>query len=573
MRKSLTLKMFIIIFLSILSLFGLIAGFQYFYYLNFYESKKIEETAHNLNEYIHKYSDGNWTLEEQLIQAKNFNIENNASLYVTQVSNLHLLTPAVPVFENKIVVSAVDANQVYFDFYLEEEDFDTIFELKSLEENPNIIVSGLVDSYQTLYPTSINSVVIDNETLPGQTENFSGTLSVVDVYDLSNQSNLFSVNPSLIYEAYDTEIKNGTINNINYTISQVSNTNVKQVDFFYSKENEAYDELFLVNLSLLSVSESMRIYQDFLPLLIATTVVIALIVSIIYSKQVSKPIVEITQVANEMSRLNFDKQLPDQRQDELGVLSRSINTLSSSLNKSLQDLSQANIRLQEDYDNEVKQELIRKNFVANVSHEIKTPLGVIKSYAEGIKDLVKKEKQDYYIDVIIDEIDRMDILLVELLELSKLDSGHTVYQTSALDIKAYLDKLITHHDYLLDQSNLSIELKGSFFTIKADQEKMYRVFNNLLSNAIKYAIRDTTIVITGNSDKRPSISIFNKCQPISRDQNEQIWHRFYKVDESHNREIEGNGLGLSIVKSIVEGHGFTCYSKLHDGGISFTIEF
>jgi len=575
MKRSLTIKMFVLIFTSIVALFSCIAVFQYIYYQNFYENSKIHETAKNLENYVSDYTDNRWNLEEQLIQAKNFNLENSAVLEVMRFSSDDYLTAsavseAIPLFDNKVIVSAIDSDNVYFDFMLDEEDLDKIITDSGLSEKTSIVISGAVESSQTIYPTVINAIEIDSSMPPENTDVYSDTLSLVEIYNPVNQTLVVSdpytelaVNP--IYEE-------GKIGDIEYTVTTMSNTSIKQVNFYYSKHIGDEEHLFFATVSLQSVEESMAIYKKFLPLLFVTTLLIALIISLIYSKQVSKPIVEITQVANNMSRLDFNQSLPEDRKDELGVLSKSINTLSNSLNKSLDELTDANKKLKEDYENELKQETVRRDFVANVSHEIKTPLGIIKSYAEGVKDVVKKEKQDYYIDVIIDEIDRMDYILNDLLELSKLDSGHAAYTLTTMNVKETLNQLIKHYDHMLDENKQNIKIVGEFEVIQADYDKMYRVFNNLISNAIKYANHGSTIVIEGTLSDQFTLSFSNECQPLTEEQNESIWHRFYKVDESHNRETEGNGLGLSIVKSIIEGHQFQVESRLIDSGISIIIE-
>ncbi|MCH4887902.1 HAMP domain-containing histidine kinase [Acidaminobacter sp. JC074] len=575
MKASLTIKMFVLIFVSIVLLFSCIGIFQYVYYQSFYESSKIEETANNLEKYVSDYIKEDWSLEEQVIQLKKFNLHNSAYLDVMKLSESQLISEASieelePLFQGKVVVSAINSENTYFDFMLEEEILEQIMNDPDKTEKQGIYISGNVDSSMTIYPTSINAIEINSSSPPEDSDSYADTLELVEIYKPASQT--IALNGQPYYLGTSPEFKQGKIGEITYTITNMPNTSVRQVNFFYPKTIKDETHMFLATISLQSVEESMAIYQKFLPLLFVTTIVLAALISFIYSKQVSKPIVEITHVANNMSHLNFDQSLPEDRQDELGILSKSINTLSNSLNQSLQDLTEAHEKLKEDYENEIKQEKIRRDFVANVSHEIKTPLGIIKSYAEGVKDVVKKEKQDYYIDVMVDEIERMNQMLNELLELSKLDSGYAVYNIRPFDVKATLESLIKHYDYMLVDKHMTIEVIGDFITIDADPEKMYQVYNNLISNAIKYGIENTKIVIQGQVKETFMLTFKNKCQPLTKDQNESIWLRFYKVDESHQRDIEGNGLGLSIVKSIIEGHDYKIKSIVDDTSISFTID-
>lgn len=574
MKKSLTTKIFVLIFMSIMVVFTVMGSFQFLYYSKFYEKNKIEETAHNFQTYIDDYKTKGWSEKEKLIQAKAFNINNSAVLEVIYFEN-DMTSTFSTIIDNQYIITTSNDKNEYFDFLLSEDEYQQVLDsLEDLDDLSKIslAVEGIVDAMDNIHPITINAVAVNTlDQVPLQGQAFSGVMALEEIYNPSSQ-NIFTYGGEDLFDSETSpHIEEGKFGDIHYFKSSFTNTSIKQVNFIYSEIVDQMEYSFFVNLSLQSVSESMVIYRKFLPLIIPVSFLIALVVAVIYSKQISKPIVEITEVANNMSHLSFYQTLPSNREDELGILSRSINRLSNSLRDALDDLSEANSKLKEDYENELRQELIRKNFVANVSHEIKTPLGIIKSYAEGIKDLVKKDKQDYYIDVIIDEIDRMDLLLNELLDLSKLDSGHVKYKLSSFNLKDNLDKIIQYNQTFLSQNKLDIQVTGDFLPIMADKEKMYRVLNNLITNAIKYALAGTSIHIRACVSPVVTLTIENKCLPLSQEQNKLIWHRFYKGDESHNRDIEGNGLGLSIVKSIMEGHHYTCSSSLTPDGIIFTL--
>ena len=358
---------------------------------------------------------------------------------------------------------------------------------------------------------------------------------------------------------------------IQYVLSDMPTTDFKQVNFNKTitledgKERQIY-----VNLSMQSVEEVMSILNGFIPFFLIFAVALSLLVARVYAKVVSKPIVEITNVADRMAGMELGVLSHVKRHDELGRLSKSLNTLSSNLKGALDELVLANKQLKQDYHMELRREKARKEFVANVSHEIKTPLGVIKSYTEGLRDGVKSEKREHYMSVILDEIDRMESLVVEMLEISKLDAGAAVYRKKETDIRELIDRTANHFENALMECGLSLRVEGNFGTAEIDEEKINRVLTNLMDNAMKYSEGHSEIILRGDFiEHTQKISIENRCAPLPEEALEKVWDRFYKIDVSHNRDQKGTGLGLAIVKSILEGHGSTYGVENTDDGVRF----
>jgi signal transduction histidine kinase len=363
-------------------------------------------------------------------------------------------------------------------------------------------------------------------------------------------------------------------NGVQYTISTIPFTKYNQV--YFTKEftlNNGDTKITSVNLSLQSVDEVMEFFIGFFPYLIGAALLLSFLMVTVYSKTFIKPIVHITKISNRMADMEFGIELDLQRNDELGALSSSLNTLSANLKNALGELSTANEQLKNDYEQELRQEHARKEFVANVSHELKTPLGIIKSYSEGLQDGVKDEKRDYYIEVILDEVTRMDQMLCEMLEISKFDAGVVVFHKDSTDIKPIINKSIDAFMNKASERELNIDVQGDYNLVSIDADKIERVLNNFIGNAVKYSKSHSTIRIEGEcNNRKQTILIRNECEPFSDDVLSKLWNRFYKADTSHNRETEGTGLGLSIAKSILEGHGCNFGVKNTDIGVCFYFE-
>jgi len=259
--------------------------------------------------------------------------------------------------------------------------------------------------------------------------------------------------------------------------------------------------------------------------------------------------------ATKMAELDFSVKCDIQSNDELGSLSQSLNTLSHNLESSLTELRDTNSKLIDDIEREKQQELIRKEFVANVSHELKTPLGIMKGFAEGIKDGIFEDKKEYYLDVIIDEIEKMNVMIFDMLEISKLESKEYTLSKNVFEIDELLKKVKFRFDPMLNDNKLTASMDLKPYKVSGDSSKIEQVLMNLFSNAIRYSAENEKIkirVIENNEKIRVSIS--NSGSYIAEEDISKIWDRFYRVEKSRNKSQGGTGLGLLIVKNILELH-------------------
>lgn len=549
MKKSLSLKLFITIFFSfIIMITGIVFVFD-IYFNNFYENIKIQNTIKSINEFADAYSQNNWNKEELYRQTNLFSSSNNVTITVSRDGE----NESDEEFghneneSNIVLITTVDNKSNYYDFFVSSEFYSAI----NLIKGTTIELIGYQDK-EVIVPTSINGVLLENKTITKDGyKNFKNNVKIVDV-----KANLTLPNRTETEETSYIELFSKKNNDVEYKVSEIPHIGIKQVDF--TKRITDGDEtktIFFVRASLQPISETVSVIKNFYPYFFVFSLLLSFIISIIYSISVTKPILNITNVADSMAKMNFNEKLDTTRKDELGKLSHSLNTLSSNLELTLNQLTVANEKLKKDYEKEIKQEQARKEFIANASHELKTPLGIITGYAEGIKDGINDKERDDYIDVITDEIRKMDKLILEMLRISRYDSMDIKIEKEKVDMLILIHEVVQNFEKQLSKNRLLVNIIGVFDICLVDVEKISGAFLNLFSNSVKYANKNSKITIKGVPLKnRLRIEIHNDCKSFTNEELEKIWERFYKVDTSHNTDIEGTGLGLSIVKSIFEAH-------------------
>ncbi|WP_051217616.1 sensor histidine kinase [Paenibacillus assamensis] len=305
--------------------------------------------------------------------------------------------------------------------------------------------------------------------------------------------------------------------------------------------------------------------------------VVIISLSFIFSKIVSQPILKMNHVASRMARLDFSAVSEVKSYDEMGSLSESLNSLSNNLQRSMSELQDANEQLQKDMEHKQKMEQLQKEFIANASHELKTPLSIVKSYAEGLLDDVVVHKRTRYTEVILDEAGKMETLVNDMLELAKLESPVTKLKLDSFSLIALLQEIIDKLMKHLREKNVNviIHTHDEADEALADSKRIEQVLTNILVNAIRHSDAKSTISVTLKREQIEGshyvhVRIDNHGEPIPEDQLLLVWDRFYRGEQSRNRKMGGTGLGLAITKHILDLHGSRYQVFNTEKGVAFT---
>ncbi len=291
---------------------------------------------------------------------------------------------------------------------------------------------------------------------------------------------------------------------------------------------------------------------------VISAVVIALIVAYFVSRNITSPIMQMQQTAERFSRGDFSVKLKIKSKDELGQLARSLNTMADELQQKIENLK--------------RMDTIRTDFVANVSHELKTPLTLIKGYIETLegKSMDDKEESARFISIIKEHSDRLGHIIDDLLSLSELELSKDCVNKTEFDLEKLMDEILLGFGRALAEKKqaLTIDSQGSDFIIKADRDKIEQVFVNLIDNAIKYTKETGRIELSiVEHSQEVSVSVRDNGIGIPKEDIDRVFERFYRVDKARSRRLGGTGLGLSIAKHIVLVHNgnIIIESELHQG--------
>lgn len=334
--------------------------------------------------------------------------------------------------------------------------------------------------------------------------------------------------------------------------------------------NVATNEYIFAISSFSPITEAASVMQGIFIYIFIGGIILVFILSFIYSNMITKPLVRINNTASKMAELNFEEKCDISSGDEIGSLGKSLNFLSGNLNYALNSLKAVNEKLKEDIEKEKELEKMRKEFVAGVSHELKTPVGLIEGYAEGLKDNIVTEEEDreYYLNVIIDEASKMGNLISDMLDLSQLESGNFKLNKEVIDIGDTVWKSSKKYYTLFSEKGIDLDINVINLNVNADKYRIEQVLNNYINNAIKYAKNKISINMF-EEENEIKIEVNNDGEKIAGEEIDKIWDKFYKIDKSRNRKIGGTGLGLSIVKNIVELHGGKCGAENTENGVKF----
>lgn len=309
--------------------------------------------------------------------------------------------------------------------------------------------------------------------------------------------------------------------------------------------NDAY--LFAMT-SLQPVNEAEGVMRHYYGYFALGTLLLVLLASFYYARRIARPLLRMNEATQKMASLDFSARIPISTEDEIGSLSRSINELSSLLHAHI-------IRLERDIEREKRLEQTRKEFIAGVSHELKTPLSIIESCLYIVKDKPESEKREYYFTAMEDEVNKMNLLIEDMLVLAKYESGTYRMEMVPFRIDTVVERVCAKLAPDIAAKRLRLHTRLLPVEAFANPLRIEQVVVNFLTNAIRYTPEGESIFVAAEEERDTvKLSVENKGARIPDDQLEKIWDRFYRGERSRHRSTGGTGLGLAIAKQILELH-------------------
>ncbi|AJS58841.1 sensor histidine kinase [Paenibacillus sp. IHBB 10380] len=582
-KQGVTFKLFAVTVSFFLCFYGLFTLGQLLFFENFYQYQKINRVESSLKKFSNDYARANWDSERVSTEAAKVMTQNKNHLaIVTLDGKVKFDDP----YHIKIKQDNGQLTDVSISLFMSQ--YREQFMAAQIRLGDQLDVEGEKDgrsSSQLLYPIRISKEggpSIGSQTngrAEFQTKQVSGK---VVSFLLPNRKAL-SLRQGMLLMALEDwfplsedhmrQLQRGVVVKEEWTEPWSGMRNIIVVQPIQS--NQPTPELIFSVTSLQEISEANEALRWFYLYLGIGGVCIMVIMSFMYSKMVTKPLISINQVAKRMAKLDFTTPTPVRRNDEFGSLSDSLHTLSRTLDSTLHELKEANRQLVVDMEQKQKMERIQQDFFSSASHELKTPLSIIKGFAEGLHDGVSAGKQDHYIQVIIEESEKMEVLVKDMLDLAKLESGTVKLRKTPLLLSDLVEEVVAKLVHLLKDKQLqAIVIPTNEMPIQADVGRLEQVIFNMIVNAIRYAELGSSIMIRIQSSKESTMfAIENKGIHIPEEQLELVWERFYRAEPSRNREMGGTGIGLSIVKHILDLHRCRYAAENIHEGVRFVVWF
>ncbi|MEH7402736.1 ATP-binding protein [Gottfriedia acidiceleris] len=587
MKNSIVRKLFLSITLLLVIFLLIVFVGQSIFMQSFYTNKKVNIVTEELTQFAKGYKAGKFNNNQFQQELSKLYSKYNTTLAVLDKRGV---LKAENNFDLTVLTNEGKKVYVPLNNLLYSDQIESILGL-NIKENSRITIRGYVqDDYFIPLYIKTNMGVWQEENQPSNTVQLSSKDSLQEMVNIEIKGKVVNLHlPIANQYTYSAQMNSlmGAITDWTKTNEDFSNYTEEDFPLIYRyldranglenkvfiypiNTNKGSKEVIFAITSLQPVNEAMYVLKDFYIYAFIIALLLIVIVSFYYSKLITKPLLKMNSVTDQLAKLNFNEKIDIQSDDEIGQLSKSINSLSENLASTIENLQQANVKLMKDIEKEKQLEQIRKEFISGVSHELKTPLSIVQSYAEGLKDGLNIEKNGYYADVILEEVDRMNGLVVDMLELSKLQSGTYTLKSEPFLIVDCIENVIIrmfenssihcHFNFNLDEDTL----------VLGEKRKIEQVIINILSNAIHYGNPGSVIKMNLlDEGDYVNISIFNEGNPIPADKIDKIWDRFYRIDESRNRQNGGTGLGLAIVKTILDLHHSTIKVHNKEDGVEF----
>ena len=467
-------------------------------------------------------------------------------LFTIWILNSTVLESYYLMFKEKNLIKTYESiNKIYSS---ERGNDSVLLELEKIEANQNMDIIIKDDDKLTIYSTS---------------KDFSNNIFVIPDYALTG----------IPFDKYFSDKLSGS----EKYFTDVIRDNRINSDFvaLFGRLNKDY--FIFMRTPMESIKESVAVTNRFLLIIGFLSIIVSSILAYIISKSFTKPITELNTIAKNISELDFSKPYIVTSYDEIGMLGRSINTLSKSLETKIQELNEVNIELEKDVEQKSKLAEMRSQFVSDVSHELKTPIALIQGYAEGLIDGIATSEEDrkYYCEVILDEANKMSALTRDLLDLSNLEYGTNNLNIQPFNIVELISNILKKNEIIFNDN----EIKTDFISpcdeiiVNGDTFRIEQVITNYINNALKNVDENKKInVIISLTEQVARVSVFNSGKNIEPENILRIWNKFYKVDIARTRDNNGSGIGLSLVKAIMDQHKNNYGVNNTSDGVEFWFE-
>ncbi len=343
----------------------------------------------------------------------------------------------------------------------------------------------------------------------------------------------------------------------------------------YMRDASGNEKKFILSMPLANIFTVSAISNSYY--LVLTLIVMFLGCILIYfvTRSVTAPILQLSDISKKMSRLDFSARYRGHDRNEIGLLGDNMNEMASQLERTILQLRMANESLRRENEEKSHVDEMRRDFISNVSHELKTPIALIQGYAEGLREFSDDpESAAYYVDVIIDEADKMNRMVQKLLTLNQLEFGQDGLDEAPFDIMEMIRDQVRNSEKMRKEHDAEVTVEGpESCIVSGDAFKIEEVLNNYYSNALNHLAPPNRISFVYD-DLGPNvrISVHNTGENIPEEDLSRIWIKFYKVDKARTRAYGGSGIGLSIVKAIMDAHGMECGVYNTEDGVTFWFE-
>ena len=458
--------------------------------------------------------------------------------------------------EKRIVRTEIfnEINQAAVGNSIDSEEFDDVVGRTAGIENVSLFVMGADSSTVYLHATdghAIGERMWDN--LFGETPDLSEKDAAMSRYYVVRK----------------------LVENKNYSISIIydSSYDLKSMELYGKLDDGSF---CLLRTTLESIHNSSAIANRFMGYIGIAISLAGALFALFLATKLTKPIRELTEISARMKELDFSAKYKGTSRTEIAELGDNINELSEILERTISELKTANNELREDIERKEKTEEMRQEFLSGVTHELKTPLALIKGYAEGLSEGIADDPEStrFYTDVIIDEADKMNMIVTKLLSLNQLEFGNVQFSMVRFDIVGFIRGCLMNAEMLAEKKEITVNLqKRDPLYVWADEFWTEEVFINYFSNAVNHCSGEKVIDIHFEEKQNcVRVIVFNTGEPVPEESVPHLWEKFYKVDKARTRQYGGSGVGLSIVKAIMEQMHQEYGMVNYDNGVAFWFE-